>query len=161
MLLFRPAPLSHEGLRQCRPAPSLKNRSDNVLGNGLPCARKHISRRTTQPLKRTHIGSNVVRAMAEKGDWKLQSQKSTDMIGGAWVGAGTKYEPRVLDLSPKTVQKEVKTHIETTKEPHFTAPIGIHRHKPLFVFLPGLDGTGPFRRATCQKLRSIVYMRKI
>jgi len=56
-------------------------------------------------------------------------------------------------LSPRTVQEEVQTHIETTTEPHFTAPIGIHRHKPLFVFLPGLDGTGMYISSQLEGLR--------
>ena len=36
---------------------------------------------------------------------------------------------------------QVQDHLETTKEPHFTAPLGVRRHLPLFIFLPGLDGT--------------------
>jgi hypothetical protein len=58
--------------------------------------------------------------------------------GGVCVGGG---QPRELELSPKTILREINAHLDTTTVPHFTAPLGVRRHLPLFVFLPGLDGT--------------------
>jgi hypothetical protein len=140
MLLHCPAPLRHEGLGRHTPGPFLRNRTNHILSNGI--LRKHNSKRTQQQLWRSRVGSNVVCASAGSEDWKAKSQSQNDkMVRAQWVGEGTIYEPRVLDLSPTNVQSEVNVHLATTKEPHFTAPIGIHRHKPLFVYLPGLDGT--------------------
>ncbi len=50
--------------------------------------------------------------------------------------------------------REVNTHLDTTTVPHFTAPLGIRRHLPLFVFLPGLDGTGMYISSQLEGLKA-------
>jgi hypothetical protein len=62
-------------------------------------------------------------------------------------------QPRELELAPSTVLREVNTHLDTTTTPHFTAPLGIRRHLPLFVFLPGLDGTGMYISSQLEGLK--------
>lgn len=49
--------------------------------------------------------------------------------------------------------REVNTHLDHTTVPHFTAPLGIRRHLPLFVFLPGLDGTGMYISSQLEGLK--------
>ncbi|KAK3241622.1 hypothetical protein CYMTET_48630 [Cymbomonas tetramitiformis] len=67
------------------------------------------------------------------------------------------YDVRVIQLDDadgKAVQRAAIGHINSSHEaPHFVAPLGVRRHLPLFIFLPGLDGTGLYLASQLDNLK--------